>query len=160
MHPKDTVFTQQSFIRGLALPWGPTPYTFVHHFWQKGTPFMYLLLTNGTLFIPSLENCIPLNCCKCAFLKIWILPVITKPERFLDFFTAIKFICYPFWAFLPTEMTNFPTLSYLSWYPFGAESPRQAIRGSTPPSGLKVGAVRFAARIFPVRLAEIQLTYL
>ena len=26
MHPKDTVFTQQSFIWGLAMPWGPTPY--------------------------------------------------------------------------------------------------------------------------------------
>ena len=47
-------------------------------------------------------------------------------------------------------MTNFPTLSYLSWYPFRAESPRQAIRGSTPPSGLKEEAVRFAARIFQI----------
>ena len=28
----------------------------------------------------------------------------------MDFFTSIKRICRPFWAFLQTEMTDFPTL--------------------------------------------------
>ena len=36
----------------------------------------------------------------------------TTPERFFDFFTATKCICWPFWAFLQTEMTDFPTRSY------------------------------------------------
>ena len=56
--------------------------------------------------VPYLQLCISFNCRKCTVLKI------TKPERFLDFFTAIKCICLPFRAFLPTEMTDFPTLSH------------------------------------------------
>ena len=36
--------------------------------------------------------------------------LITKLESFMDFFTSIKRICRPFWAFLQTEMTDFPTL--------------------------------------------------
>ena len=38
----------------------------------------------------------------------------TTPERFFDFFTATKCICWPFWAFLQTEMTDTPTRSYSS----------------------------------------------
>ena len=38
--------------------------------------------------------------------------LITKLESFMDFFTSIKRICRPFWAFLQTEMTDF--LSILS----------------------------------------------
>ena len=30
-------------LRGEALPRGPTPYPFIYHFSQKGTPFVYLL---------------------------------------------------------------------------------------------------------------------
>ena len=38
---------------GEAPPQGPFPYPFIYHFWQKrpDTPFVYLLLTNGTPFI-------------------------------------------------------------------------------------------------------------
>ena len=36
--------------------------------------------------------------------------LITKPESLMDFFTSIKCICRPFWAFLQTEMTDFPAL--------------------------------------------------
>ena len=36
--------------------------------------------------------------------------LITKLESFMDFFTSIKRICRPFWAFLQTKMTDFPTL--------------------------------------------------
>ena len=38
--------------------------------------------------------------------------LITKLESFMYFFTSIKCICQPFWAFLQTEMTDF--LSILS----------------------------------------------
>ena len=36
--------------------------------------------------------------------------LITKLESFMDFFTSIKCMCRLFWAFLKTEMTDFPTL--------------------------------------------------
>ena len=41
---------------------------------------------------------------------------ITKPDLFPDFITDIllQCICWSFWAFLPTEMTDFHTLSYTS----------------------------------------------
>ena len=66
----------------------------------------------------------------------------TDPERSLDVLTAIKCIGYPFLAFLPTEMTDFPArpcpytlqlvkslaLFYIpeAWkrYPFRVEPPR------------------------------------
>ena len=31
-------------------PRGPAPYPFICHFWQKGTPFIYLLLENDMQF--------------------------------------------------------------------------------------------------------------
>ena len=31
-----------------ALPRGPTPYPFIYDLWQKGSPFIYLLLTDST----------------------------------------------------------------------------------------------------------------
>ena len=37
---------------------------------------------------------------------------MNKSVRFLDFFTAVKSVCSLFWAFLTTQMTHFPTLSY------------------------------------------------
>ena len=49
------------FSHGEAPPRGPTTYPLTE------TPFVYLLLTNGTPFpIPCLEFCIPFNCCKCT----------------------------------------------------------------------------------------------
>ena len=39
---------------------------------------------------------------------------ITNPERFLDFFTAIKSFRSPFRSFLQKEMTDLPTLLYTS----------------------------------------------
>ena len=42
---------------------------------------------------------------------------MNKPQNqsvFLTFLTAVKRICYPFWAFLQTEMRDFLTLSYAS----------------------------------------------
>ena len=38
---------------------------------------------------------------------------MTKLERFFDSFTDIKGICQSFWFLLTTEMTDFPTLSYI-----------------------------------------------
>ena len=52
------------FYLGNPPPRGLTLHTVYIPFWQKGCPFVYLLLTNGTPFhILSLEHCIP-------FLKI------------------------------------------------------------------------------------------
>ena len=51
---------------------GPTPYPFIYHFRQKRYPFVYLLLARYLFHKPSLEHCIPLNCCKCTVFKIWI----------------------------------------------------------------------------------------
>ena len=44
--------TQQMFIclYGEAPPRDPTPYPFITIFYLKGTPFVYLLLTNGISF--------------------------------------------------------------------------------------------------------------
>ena len=69
---------QQSFIRGGS---AQRSHSFLPFFDRKGTPLVYLLLpTNGTRFTyvtredswPSLELCIPLNCCKCTVFDIWI----------------------------------------------------------------------------------------
>ena len=59
--------------------------------------FTYLLLTDHwyPFHIPSLELCIPFNCCEYT---------VFKTEHFLDFLTAIKCICWPIWAFLQTEI--------------------------------------------------------
>ena len=39
---------------------------------------------------------------------------MSKSQSFVDSFAALKYICYPVLAFLLTEMTDFPTLSYTS----------------------------------------------
>ena len=57
---------------------------------EKGSPFVYLLLTNGTPFTYLLWNftsLLPGVKCGCLTFKY---EKITKPQRFLDFFTAIK----------------------------------------------------------------------
>ena len=52
---------------------GPTPYPFISHFFTKKVPpFVYPLLTNGTLHIPCSELCIPFNCYKCTVFKEWL----------------------------------------------------------------------------------------
>ena len=84
-------------------------YTIFH---EKGIHFVYLLLTNGTLFTypyNSLEFCFPVNA---ASLKYeWI----TKPECFLDFFTAIKCICLiALLGLFSTWMTDFPSCTSTS----------------------------------------------
>ena len=58
---------------------------------SKGTPFRIPYINKWYPFsIPNLQLCISLNCSKCTLFKIWIKP---KPERFVDFFTAIKSSC-------------------------------------------------------------------
>ena len=60
--------------------------------------------------IPSLELCIPLNCCKCTVFKI---RTNHKTRPFAHLFSqACNASVSPFWAFLPTETTVFPILSY------------------------------------------------
>ena len=95
-------------------------YTIFH---EKGTHFVYLLLTNGTLFtycFNSLEFCVLVNVTSLRY--EWI----TKPECFLGFFTAIKCICliallglffhrndrFPSPLISCTSTSKIPTLSY------------------------------------------------
>ena len=48
-----------------GLPWGLTPYPFIHHLWKKRYPFrLYSFDQCYPFHIPSLELCIPFNCCK------------------------------------------------------------------------------------------------
>ena len=58
--------TQRNFIMGRLgrPPGGLTPGTinFIYHFWKK----RYLF------YIPSLEHCIPFNCCICTASYIWM----------------------------------------------------------------------------------------
>ena len=57
--------TQRNFIRGRLgrPPGGLNPGTnFIYHFWKK----RYLF------YIPSLEHCIPFNCCICTASYIWM----------------------------------------------------------------------------------------
>ena len=89
----------------------------MYHFWQKGTPFVYLLLTKGTPFYPfhirSLELCI-LSTAVNAIFKIWINQKTRTLSRlflshkmhllaFLSIFTDRKekflylFICFNKW---------------------------------------------------------------
>ena len=78
---------------------------------RKGTP-SYTFCWKWYLFhMRSLELCIPLNCCKCT-VKIWI-NLKTRPYTQL-FSRPWNASVSPFWAFLPTEMTVFPVLSYTS----------------------------------------------
>ena len=58
--------------------------------------------------ILTLRTLHPIYCRKCIVFKIWINDK-TK-IFFLAFLTARKCICYPFWAFLQHEMTDFPCL--------------------------------------------------
>ena len=86
----------------------------------KGSPFVYLLLTNGTPFTYLLWNftsLLPGVKCGCLTFKY---EKITKPERFLDFFTAIKRV------YLLGLFTNrndrfpypFHILQLVKWSPF------------------------------------------
>ena len=65
----------------------------------------YLLLMKGTPF--TYHTC-SLQLCKCTVFKI---SIIYNTRTFLDFFTAIKYICWPFFCFLKqTKKTDFPSL--------------------------------------------------
>ena len=57
--------TQQIFIPGGSAP-SPTPLPlYIPFFPEKRTPFVYLLLTNGTLLHTLFKTLHPFNCCKC-----------------------------------------------------------------------------------------------
>ena len=99
---------QKSFIREGSAPRydrgaGLTPYP-SYHFWQKKVPLSYTFYSqnNGSSFTYLVKNF--------ASLLIALNAVSLKPCRFFDFLTAIKWISSPFWAFLPTRITDFFTL--------------------------------------------------
>ena len=78
---------------GEAPPWGPTLYPFVYYFWQKKVPIIFRIPSIDKwcpFSVPSLELCIPFNCCKCMlYIRIDI-----KPVRFLGLFTPITEMQY------------------------------------------------------------------
>ena len=80
----------------------------------KGNPFVNLCIDKWYLFYlfykPSLELCIPFDCCKWTVFKTWINK---KTERFLEDFTVKKWIYHPF-----GEMSDFPSLSHTLWSTF------------------------------------------
>ena len=54
--------------------------------------------------MPSLELCIPLNCCKCTVIQIW---TNHKTRPFTQLFSQpCNASVSPFWAFLPTKTTR------------------------------------------------------
>ena len=77
------------------------PVVVVKWFAKKGTSLLYLLLINGTLYL-LLINGTPFE-----YLVQRFLSLLTAVN---DFFTAVKFIRWPFWVFLQTEMTDSSTL--------------------------------------------------
>ena len=81
-----------------VLPRYPTPYPYQMPFLTDQGPFSSI--DKFTCIIQNFASLLT------AVFKI------TKPERFLVYFTDIKCICQRFWVVLQTEMTDFPTLSY------------------------------------------------
>ena len=58
--------TQQMFIRGgPAQRFNPLPF-YIFFFHEKSSPFVDLLLTNGTPFTYLAAKFASLNCCKCT----------------------------------------------------------------------------------------------
>ena len=115
MHHISTQQSRQEFHTGRLRPEVQLLTLLYTIFGRKRTPFVYLLLTNGAPFtghiFPTLELSISSNYCKCTFFKVWMN---LKLECFLNIFTAIKCVCYFFWVFFWTKMTEFPALSYTS----------------------------------------------
>ena len=70
--PKTWWVLNQVLYGEAALPQCPTPHPYIPLLPRKGTSFVYLLLTNGTVSPTYLELCIPFNCCKYTVSKIWI----------------------------------------------------------------------------------------
>ena len=116
-------------------PWGrgcPLPLI-------KGTPFVYLLLANGTLLhIPSLELCVLFNCCKCSVFE-------TEPELFLDLifyshacFRPFGLFCRPKWQiFLP-----FHLLQLVKSLPFHIPEPYKRYPFRSTPSRASISHYR------------------
>ena len=80
-------------------------YTIFH---KRGTPFMYLPLINGTPFTYLVQNFASL------LTAVKTLSFKYESVTFPRLCKAIKFICSALWALSLTEMTDFPTLSYIS----------------------------------------------
>ena len=96
--------THQSFIRG-----GSTPWPFYIPFLTEKDPFRLRSIDKCYPFHPhSLEIWTPfLTAVNALSLKH---ELITKLERFIDFFTPTKCICQPFRAFLQTEIYTYRPL--------------------------------------------------
>ena len=72
LHPKTAGYSTNFYMgRQLCPSVQPLPF-YILFLPRKGTSFVYLLLTNGSLSPTYLELCIPFNCCKYTVSKIWI----------------------------------------------------------------------------------------
>ena len=108
----------------------------IYHFWQKSYAFRIHSIDKWyPSRIPSLQ--LPFLSLLTAVNALSLKMNKHKSEHFVNFFTAIKCFCLPFWAFLPTKMTDFLALPYTervkslpfhipeAWkrYPFWVEPP-------------------------------------
>ena len=75
---------------------------------RKGTPFVFLPLTNVTPFSHTIFRTLhPFNCCR-------RMNHCTKPENFFELFTLIKLPSVAFLGHFTDQVTDFPTISYTS----------------------------------------------
>ena len=89
-----------------------TPYPRLTSFDGKGTPFVYLILKNRTPLTYLVKTFASLlTAVKALSLKT---AKSQNQNVFSFFFTAINFICLPFWTFLLPKMTYVSTLPYAS----------------------------------------------
>ena len=141
--PGRWILNKAFFLRGpppLPPPLrGPTPYPSIYIiFNRKGTPFVYLSLTNSTPFTYLVWNfAVPsLNCGKCTFL-------INKPQNrkiCSTFLQRHKILQQHFLVIVQNEMTKFPVTFHIlqvvkflpfHYAPFGVIQAVKAIIGST-----------------------------
>ena len=91
----------------------------INHFWQKSYPFRIHSIDNWyPSRIPSLQ--LPFLSLLTAVNALSLKMNKHKSEHFVNFFTAIKCICLPFWAFFTKQNDRFsyPFIYYNIWNPY------------------------------------------
>ena len=135
--------------RGRSAPRSnPLPF-YIPFYDRKGPPSYTFCWQWYPSYMPSLEICIPLNCCKCTAFKTGINH---KTRPFTQLFSQpCNAFVSTFWAFLPTEMTvslSFHILQQVKsqpshilkawkWYPFRVEPLRIGGHFREYPPGFK-----------------------
>ena len=58
-------YSAKFYTMRLRVEASPVPFIYLHHFWQKRNPVRILSIDRWyTFYIPSVQLCIPFNCCK------------------------------------------------------------------------------------------------